>query len=172
MKKTNVQKRCSYIVFAVYLVLLIWLILFKLSININDIPHMRSLNLVPLRGSRIFYGRIGWEQKEIFYNILVFVPLGVYINMLKPNWSYLEKIAPGFMLSVLFETLQYLFAIGASDITDVLANTLGAVIGLLCYRLFVICFHKKTAAVINITGAVIEVCAVGMYGVLVAANLG
>lgn len=36
--------------------------------------------------------------------------------------------------SLFLETLQYLLAMGASDITDVINNTLGAVIGVLLWK--------------------------------------
>lgn len=35
-----------------------------------------------------------------------------------------------FSVTLLYEVVQYIFAIGASDITDLLGNTLGGVIGI------------------------------------------
>ena len=43
---------------------------------------------------------------------------------------FLKKFIPIFLTSLFFETVQFVFAIGASDITDLLANTLGGVIGM------------------------------------------
>lgn len=45
-------------------------------------------------------------------------------------------ILAGAGFSLFLETLQYLLAMGASDITDVINNTLGAVIGVLLWKAF------------------------------------
>lgn len=52
---------------------------------------------------------------------------------------------------------QYIFAIGASDITDVIDNTLGAVIGILLYLGMKKIWKEKTGKIITILGAVLEV---------------
>jgi glycopeptide antibiotics resistance protein len=38
------------------------------------------------------------------------------------------------VVSVAFETVQYVLSIGFTDITDVMTNTLGGVLGLVLYR--------------------------------------
>ena len=50
--------------------------------------------------------------------------------MLKPAWSFGRKLLAVVALSVTYEVLQYVLAIGASDITDVITNTLGGAAGL------------------------------------------
>lgn len=52
---------------------------------------------------------------------------------------------------------QYIFAIGASDITDVIDNMLGAVIGILLYLGMKKIWKEKTGKIITILGAVLEV---------------
>lgn len=53
-------------------------------------------------------------------------------------------------MSLSFEILQYIFAIGATDITDLIGNTLGGMIGIgifyMCYKLF----KNKTDFILNI----------------------
>lgn len=51
---------------------------------------------------------------------------------------------------------QYIFTIGASDITDVIDNTLGAVIGILLY-LGMKNLEREDGKIITILGAVLEV---------------
>lgn len=43
----------------------------------------------------------------------------------KPSWSFTTKILTIVGTTVAFETIQYVFAIGRADITDILASTLG-----------------------------------------------
>lgn len=169
MFNSRKQQTISYIVFIVYCVLLAWLVLFKLNVNITDLNHSRSINLIPFKGSLMINGKI--QLKEILYNILVFVPLGVYLSMLKPEWSFPKKALITFCISLLFEVLQFAFAIGASDITDVIGNTLGAIIGFAVFHVLKTIFRKKSIGVINIIGAVIEILAIIMIGALMAANM-
>ena len=45
--ENNRSKMISYIVFGAYLFLLTWLVLFKFAFTIEEIPHLRQLNLIP-----------------------------------------------------------------------------------------------------------------------------
>jgi glycopeptide antibiotics resistance protein len=37
--------------------------------------------------------------------------------------------------SMVFETVQYVFSVGTTDVTDLITNTLGGIIGIVSYRL-------------------------------------
>lgn len=69
--------------------------------------------------------------QHFFLNILLFVPLGYLIPSTNPRyfgkWSF--AMMGGLVSSSVIEGCQLLFQLGQSDIDDVLANTLGAVIG-------------------------------------------
>jgi len=164
------QKNISLAVFAIYLFLLTWLILFKFSTNIDEIKNLniRNINLIPFSEPAIINGKISF--KEIIYNILVFVPLGVYVKILKPDWSFGMKILPGLFLSFIYETIQFIFAIGASDITDIIGNTLGSMAGLAVCALFIKLFKDKFVVIINITGLCIEISAFIIMAILFVAN--
>ena len=45
--ENNRSKMISYIVFGAYLFLLTWLVLFKFAFTIEEIPHLRQVNLIP-----------------------------------------------------------------------------------------------------------------------------
>lgn len=45
--ENNRSKMISNIVFGAYLFLLTWLVLFKFAFTIEEIPHLRQLNLIP-----------------------------------------------------------------------------------------------------------------------------
>lgn len=149
------------IVFSIYFILLAWLILFKLSTNIYDIPHMRNLNLVPFGQSVILNGKM--DYSEIIYNIIVFIPLGIYMMILNlPQKSWL-KLLVGFIISIIFETIQYIFSIGGSDITDVIANTVGVFVGIILYNLLKKLFKHRTEKLVNYFFLIMEIIAVLGY---------
>ena len=69
--------------------------------------------------------------------------------MLIGAWSFGRKLLAVVALSVTYEVLQYVLAIGASDITDVITNTLGGAAGLLLFMGLFPLGNDKTHVVLN-----------------------
>ena len=160
------QKTMSCIVFGIYAVLLVWLVLFKFAVGLSEFPSMRSINWIPFH----YDTETNTHLSEVLYNIAVFVPLGVGVQMFFGHWSVAKKCLPIFATSLLLEAVQFAFAIGASDITDLIGNTLGGLIGIgLCFVMKKV-MPKKHISVINTVGFVIEIAAVGLLVLLLAAN--
>ena len=116
---------------ALYLVLLIWLILFKLQYNILSVFHYqhRSLNWIPFADHSIESG----NYREMVDNIIIFIPLGLLLNVNFKALRFFPKLAFIMSLSLTFEFFQLIFAIGATDITDIITNTFGGFLGLKLY---------------------------------------
>lgn len=167
MHKNSKKEYLTITVFTVYMILLVWLILFKFSTSIEQLPHIRNINLIPYGASMVVNGKI--QFTEIIYNVIVFIPLGVYVAM-REDFSFFRKCLVGFFVSLLFEVMQYVFAIGASDITDVIDNTLGGVLGILLFLLLKKIFKKHTVTIVNIIGMVIEIAAIILITVILLAN--
>jgi glycopeptide antibiotics resistance protein len=122
----------SRVCLVLYVLTLLWLVLFKLSYDIPTIladHQTRSLNLIPF----VTFGQTGLS--ETVSNVIIFIPFGLLLSVT------LKGIALGRLLlgiagfSLVCEALQYLWAIGTTDLTDVVTNTLGGLTGLLVYRL-------------------------------------
>lgn len=169
MFKSERQKIYTYILFGIYIVMLMWLILFKFSVDFTDLPHIRNINLIPFAQSAVVNGRI--SISEIAYNVIVFIPMGVLVSMCKKEWGFVRKALPAFAASLVFETLQYAFAIGASDITDLIGNTLGGIIGILVFALLVKMWKEKAVLIINIIATIILIMGLLMLGVLIVSNM-
>ncbi|WP_167270881.1 VanZ family protein [Dyadobacter arcticus] len=120
---------------AFYIALLVWLVLFKLKFNIPALfqDEQRSLNLIPFAAPAIVNGRISYG--EMIMNCVIFIPFGLLMSANFKRISFLPKLAFIFAFSFIVELLQYIFAIGATDITDLVTNTLGGFIGLQLYDL-------------------------------------
>ncbi|MDD2978662.1 MAG: VanZ family protein, partial [Hespellia sp.] len=165
--KEKVQKfnrSLTVILFLIYLVMLTWLILLKMSVSIKDLGGFRSVNLIPFAGSMVINGRI--SVREIVYNILVFVPFGVYLSMLMPKMQVWKRIAVMAGVSLLFETLQFVLAIGASDITDFIGNSLGGAIGILVFGLFGKMGRERACRVLNVIACIGTIAVLGFVGIL------
>ncbi|MDO6851915.1 VanZ family protein [Priestia megaterium] len=165
-KPKNNQNKITAGLFAVYLFALTWIIVFKMQFSFQGLPDFRKINLIPFAGSANVNNQIDFN--EIVYNVLAFIPFGIYISMLKPNWSFLKKIAVISGVSLLFEVLQFIFAIGASDITDLIGNTLGGIIGVGVYIVFCKLFSTKTNKILNILTSLGVIFLVALVLVLIS----
>lgn len=112
-----------------YLIALIWIIIFKLQFSFENLPHIRNINLIPFGESVIVNGKM--DISEIIQNALAFIPLGLFVHVLWEQKSFLKQFVPIICTTLLFEVIQFIFAIGATDITDFITNSLGGIIGII-----------------------------------------
>ncbi len=165
------QKLLTKILFGIYLLLLAWIILMKTEFSFDQIYRMRSTNFIPFEGTAVYNNQLHYQ--EIYLNVLIFVPFGIYLSVLKPEWSFIKKATPIFLVSLSFESLQYIFSIGATDITDLIGNTLGGVIGILFYLLI----HRlmkckvKTNHFMNLFAFLGTMSFILVFGFLLLANV-
>jgi glycopeptide antibiotics resistance protein len=122
------SKRFTLGLFIFYLLALTWIIIFKLQFSFENLPHIKNINLIPFGQSVIVNGKIDFG--EIIQNALAFIPYGLFIHVLREEKSLLKQFIPIICTSLIFEIIQFVFAIGASDITDMISNSLGGIIGI------------------------------------------
>lgn len=101
--------------------------------GINDIVQngtklvcMEDVNLIPFSPGSV-------DAFGLIMNILLFVPLGIGLPLLFLSCSFKQTVLTGFLLSLLIE-LGQLFNYRATDINDLLMNTLGAAAGFYLYK--------------------------------------
>jgi glycopeptide antibiotics resistance protein len=83
--------------------------------------------------------------------------------MLENDWRFAKRLLIIFGLTLTFEVLQYIFALGRSDITDVIGNTLGGLIGMGIYALLAQLFKSKTPVIVSILAAIVTVCVTARF---------
>jgi glycopeptide antibiotics resistance protein len=116
--------------FIIYLMALCWILLFKLGVHLSYMEN-RRVNLIPFSEPLILNGKI--DVGEIILNVVIFVPLGIYAGILFKRWTIGKKFFFFFLASLLVEGLQFILVIGAFDITDIITNTAGGIIGLIIF---------------------------------------
>lgn len=84
------------------------------------------------------------------------------------KWSLRKKVFFLFLISLMFEGLQFIFKIGAFDITDLITNILGGSIGLLIFQAIEKLFNDrlKSQRFINIIAALATVMMISMLVLL------
>lgn len=167
--QTSRSNTLTLLLLTIYLVALTWIILLKFSFSFQDLPHLRNINLVPYGDSLVVNGKISFS--EIFMNMLVFIPLGLYLSMLKPDWPLWKRIVPAIGISLLYEIIQFVFSIGASDITDLINNSLGGAAGCLLYLLLDKCFSDKTDRILLVLASIGTIGFIILFGIIIVSNL-
>lgn len=74
--------------------------------------------------------------------------------------------------SFLLETMQYILAAGCSDITDVLTNAAGGLLGLIVYLMAARLIGNRIKAnrLFSILAGIVSVVVIGLLGFLLFAN--
>lgn len=113
--------------FALYLALLAWIVMWKLELPYVGTGELRQVKLVPFVSS----GCNGASApSEVIANVVLFVPFGLYLGLLAPAWPWWKATLAIAGASLAFEIAQYALAVGSTDVTDLVTNTAGGLIGL------------------------------------------
>lgn len=115
----DLRKSILYFLFSLYLAAVYDLVGMP---NITYIRFEINLNLIPFLG---FFDGL----KSSLLNILLFVPLGIGLPVLWQKFRALKNtVFFGFCLSLAIELLQ-MFTYRATDVNDLMTNTLGTFLG-------------------------------------------
>ena len=156
------------LLFAVYLVLLTWTVIWKLEVPFVGTGDLRQLKLVPFASS----GCDGASApSEVVVNVLLFVPFGVYLGLLAPAWAWWRSAAAVAGASLAMEVVQYVLAVGSSDVTDLVTNTAGGLAGLGVLALARRRLGARTGAVMSRICAVLTVLALLAATIVVVSPL-
>ena len=141
-----------------YLVLLVWIVLWKLEPPHLGHPGWGNMKLLPFMSTDEFGGS---GAAEVLINLLLFVPLGAFLGVLTRGRNAPSLLALSALTSLALETVQLVFAIGVFDVTDLIVNTAGAALGLWSVRALLrsptdaprVRRHLATWMVIGVSGA-------------------
>jgi hypothetical protein len=111
--------------FVVYLLLLGWVVLWKLEVP--WVGHRRVVKLVPFTATAESGASTPFD---VWANLLLFIPFGGYLGLLAPGWSWWRVAGVVAAASLALEVTQYVLGVGSSDATDVVVNTAGGLAGL------------------------------------------
>ncbi|MBV7275853.1 VanZ family protein [Clostridium thailandense] len=156
-KREIIKKVFLYGVFTCYILLLIKILF------LSRISHLekRSINLIPFHSIMEYISSSSANIKAFAFgnvvgNIVIFIPLGTYLLLFKNDKRVATNLLFIFIVSLFVEITQGLLGLGASDIDDVILNSLGGLIGILGYKflLFTLRDRKKVYTAITIISAI------------------
>ncbi|HFU4221470.1 TPA: VanZ family protein [Streptococcus suis] len=149
-------RKISMFLFLTYLLLLTWMIVFKMDLSILAGRYTTAqINLIPLAGTAVYDGVLNFP--EILFNVVSFIPFGIYMEILFRKASWTVNLLVILLVSMAFEVVQYILLLGIADITDLLANGLGGAIGINIMYVLTSIWHEKTYARMNVFSLVLTI---------------
>ncbi|MDN0043010.1 VanZ family protein [Mediterraneibacter glycyrrhizinilyticus] len=132
-----------YLSFVLYFTLMPVITSLPFVFNHSYVP----MNLVPFID--VSYGR-GDFIRQIVLNVIMTIPFGFLLPLIKSKTSLIKLMLYTFLLSLGIELLQPLVSdFRSSDITDLITNVFGGVLGYILYFLFrpltakILCYIKN-----------------------------
>ena len=111
-------------------------------------------NPIPFYGSGLDF------RLDTIINAFLFMPFGFLLSMKsRKNMKSLLLIFIPLLASIILESLQYAFRLGAADITDVIMNTVGSCLGFLMYLVSFIIFDDRADKLYTYTMSAVAVVA-------------
>ena len=150
-KKVNLCREIILFIFFVYFLYLLLLTIFKGGmITIRNLSNeymykeyglFGIINFVPIKETiaTFTHSEAGAMNsiRNIIGNIIAFMPLGFFIPLLFDKFNnYKKVIKVGFLSSLAIEITQLFVGSNVCDIDDIIYNTLGAIAGFLCFKIF------------------------------------
>ncbi|MGT2935089.1 VanZ family protein [Streptococcus castoreus] len=148
------KRKVTVSVFYCYLFMLVWCILFKFDLASSwQFGRFSHINWIPYSEPLMINHQI--VPFEMIFNVLLFVPFGLYLKILDPSRTTFRVLSYGILTSFLLEALQFLTGVGMADITDIIHNGLGTLVGLVFYAFLKKCYNHTFVGVINGFGVTI-----------------
>ena len=138
-KKWKEKGRDLLLVNTMMYIYLSFVLYFTLMPIITSLPFIFNhpydlMNLVPFID--VLNGR-GDFIRQVVLNVIMTIPFGFLLPLVKKNVKLLKIVFYTFLLSLSIELLQPLInGIRSSDITDLITNVIGGIIGYIIYLIF------------------------------------
>ena len=126
-KKIEIHKELLMFCFIVYVLLLYYIVTFQDN-------NYGTNNFVPFKEMFRYDITSSLFIKNVLGNIMLFIPLGLFISLYIRNRNFIITVFLSFLISCSIEYVQSV--IGRTvDIDDVILNTFGGLIGYIIYKL-------------------------------------
>ena len=120
-----------YIAFVLYFTLVP--ILFSIPNLFDHTYAYGPINLIPF--ADVLYGR-GDYWRQVVLNVIMTIPFGFLLPIVRKRTTLGKAVLMTMLMSICIEVLQlFSVAFRATDITDVITNTLGGLLGYVTYLL-------------------------------------
>ncbi len=130
------RNHATLLINTLFYIYLSFVLFFTLMPILTSLPFIFNhpytpMNLTPFIDVSAGYGDY---QRQIILNIIMTIPFGFLFPLTQRHPSFAKTILYTFLLSLSIELIQPLLSsFRFSDITDIITNVFGGIIGYLCY---------------------------------------
>lgn len=143
-------RMAAWLLFGTYIVLMIYFLFFAESMGRTTAVQEYHYNLRPFQEIHrylAYYRVIGVYTvfMNLAGNIIAFVPFGLFLPFLSgKNRSFWKVTLLSFEVSLVVELIQLVTRVGCCDVDDMILNTLGGMLGYLCFKITWL-WHRKSS---------------------------
>ncbi len=127
----------------VYILMMFKILFFKIvspmELFNEDRATLRSLSLIPLDSIRLYMNGTKFSSPtavlNVLGNILIFIPFGTFLMIYSKDKKPVKIVLATFIMSIGVEIIQFIFALGVTDIDDIILNTIGGLAGVFFYQI-------------------------------------
>lgn len=170
-RNEKILRGCQWVFFIIYIIFLLRITFFK-QVTLNNLfsaigASERTISIIPFKSiydmvvSNTSIGRI---IENVFGNTVLFIPFGILFPIIF-NKKHKEVLCAAIIFSLLIEITQFIFALGSTDVDDLIFNVLGAYIGYFVSSIISKQFKSYTHFLIAMT-LMTGVLGVGILGYL------
>lgn len=148
-KKSKAHKKVVTILFYLYIISLTYFLFFSEYLNRGDIAQDYRMNTELFREIKryLLYWRVLGIRSfmiNIPGNIIAFMPFGFLVPYINEKYRRFWTMAIlSFFFSQTIEVVQLITKVGCFDVDDIFLNTIGGIIGYICYKIFAGTKNKK-----------------------------
>lgn len=131
----KILRGCQCFFLFIYVIFLLRITFFK-QVTLNNLfsaigASERTISIIPFQSiydMAVSNASIGRIIENVLGNIVLFIPFGILFPIIS-NKKHKEVLCAAIIFSLLIEITQFLFALGSTDVDDLIFNVLGAYIG-------------------------------------------
>lgn len=145
LKKWKKQGKDKLVIKTLMYIYISFVLFFTLMPIIASLPHIFDHSYVFMNMnlfSDVFGGR-GDFVRQVLLNVIMTIPFGFLLPLTNKKYNFIKVVLYTFLFSLCIELLQPLInGVRSSDITDLVTNTCGGIIGYIFYLIFKPLIHK------------------------------
>lgn len=142
IRHTSRNQKAGWVLFLIYLALVVYLMFFAESFGrVPDLEREYRYNLEPFREIRRFITyreMLGTKALllNLVGNVVGFMPFGFFLPIVsRRGKKWMNTLLLSFGFSLCIELTQLVTKVGSFDVDDLMLNTLGGILGYICYRI-------------------------------------
>ena len=139
-------------------------------------PIVRSFNPVPFKTIGAYLSSYNLFNiavvHNVLWNILVFVPYGLYVQIIRKQGKLWKGMAVIAGTSLLIELIQFAAGAGVCDVDDLLLNFIGGLLGIGLYALMLKIWktREKVKTIVMAASALVGIPVILLYGIVFLSN--